>query len=113
MMLLHDTKTCAGRRCASHAACGLFLLSVLSLPVSAHAAMPGDFAAADINHDDRVTLPEFESYARARLMAADGMRARAFRSMSPTEQDNRLKTRFEQMDRGGKGYLDRGDWNAG
>ena len=72
----------------------------------------GSFAAADANHDGRVTLQEFETYERARLLAAHGLLARRFRALSPQQQTARLQRRFRQLDTGSKGYLDPTDWNA-
>jgi Ca2+-binding EF-hand superfamily protein len=72
----------------------------------------GNFADADANHDGHVTLQEFEAYAAARLMAANGPVAQRFKELSPQDQTARLQQRFEKLDRGGKGYLDRSDWDG-
>jgi Ca2+-binding EF-hand superfamily protein len=74
--------------------------------------MRGNFDDADANHDGRVTLQEFEAYATGRLMAANGLMAQRFKEMTPQEQSARLQQRFEKLDRGNKGYLDRSDWDG-
>ena len=78
----------------------------------ARAQMKGNFDDADRNHDGRVTLQEFETYAAARLTAANGPRAQRFKRLSPEQQTALLQQRFERMDRGEKGYLDRNDWTG-
>ena len=83
---------------------------VIGVPV-AQAQMKGNFDAADINHDGRVTLQEYEAYATNRLMAANGRLAQKFKQMSPQQQAARLQQRFEKLDHGHKGYVDRNDWN--
>ena len=77
-----------------------------------HAQVRGNFDDADTNHDGHVTLQEFQAYATARLAAARGPRAQAFKNMSPTEQADRLQKRFQALDKGNKGYLDRKDWGS-
>jgi Ca2+-binding EF-hand superfamily protein len=89
----------------------LAAMSLLGTPL-AQAQMRGNFDDADKNHDGRVTLQEFETYAAARLMAANGPRARRFKRLSPEQQATLLQQRFERMDRGEKGYLDRNDWSG-
>jgi MipA family protein len=88
-------------------------VSMVMVAVAAAAAQPhGNFDDADANHDGRVTLQEFEAYATSRLMSANGPMAQKFKKLSPTEQTARLQQRFEEMDHGHKGYLDRSDWNS-
>ena len=93
-------------------------LAVLALVVAfaaapaAHARMLGDFDSADANQDGRVTLQEYEAYVTSRLTTANGPRAQKFKRLSPQEQAVRLQRRFEAMDKGHKGYLDRNDWNG-
>lgn len=79
---------------------------------AAHSQTRSSFDQADVNHDGRVTLQEFETYATSRLMAATGSAAQKFRHLSPREQQARLRKRFEKADKDHKGYLDRADWNA-
>lgn len=86
-------------------------VTILGMPL-AHAQMRGNFNDADTSHDGRITLQEFESYATQNLMAGTGFRAQRFRQMSPQQQQAVLQQRFEQMDHGHKGYLDRNDWNG-
>lgn len=76
------------------------------------AAAPDTFDLADTNHDGRLTLEEFEAFITQRLTQRQGPGARAFRRLSPEAQRARLKMRFQQLDRGHKGYLDRGDWSV-
>ena len=86
-------------------------VTILGMPL-AHAQMRGNFNDADANHDGRVTLQEFESYATQHLMAGTGFRAQRFQQMSAQQQQAVLQQRFQQMDHGNKGYLDRNDWNG-
>jgi outer membrane protein len=78
----------------------------------AHSQARASFDEADANHDGRVTLQEFETYATKRLMAATGPVAQKFKHLSPQDQEARLQKRFEEADKGHKGYLDRTDWDA-
>lgn len=64
------------------------------------------YCAADINHDGRVTLEEFESWARNRLMAANGARAQRFKELTPQRQATALQHRFEKLDITHHGFLD-------
>lgn len=86
--------------------------AVLSGSGPAMAQMKGNFAAADANHDGRVTLLEFQAYATNRLMAVNGPRAQRFKQLSPQDQAARLQRRFERMDVGHKGYLVPSDWKS-
>ena len=79
---------------------------------AAHSQARASFDEADVNHDGRVTLQEFETYATNRLMAATGRVAQKFKHLSPQDQEARLQRRFEKADKGHKGYLDRTDWDA-
>lgn len=90
----------------------LALVATILCVNTANAQMKGNFDAADANHDGRVTLQEFESYATQQLMSANGFRAQRFREMSPQQQQAVLQKRFTSMDHGSKGYLDRGDWTG-
>jgi len=72
--------------------------------------MLGSFDDADTNHDGHVSLQEFEAYATPRLLATNSRRAQRFRSLSPQQQAAVLQRRFDRMDHGHKGYLDRNDW---
>lgn len=105
--------TCAARGAARTAglllAAMLMLCCAVGMPVAA-AQPAGDFDVADTNHDGRVSLQEFEAYASQRLLAAYGRRAQRFRSLSPQEQSAALQRRFDRLDHGHKGYLDRSDW---
>ena len=89
----------------------ILLLAMLTLSVAAHAQMKGNFDDADANHDGHVTLSEFDSYVEKRMTSANGPRAQMFKQMTPDEQAIRLKQRFDSLDTGHKGYLDRADWS--
>ncbi len=73
-------------------------------------AMKGSFAAADTNHDGKVTLAEFQTYATRMLMMSSGFRASRFQKLSPAQQAAVLQKRFEKADSGHKGYLTPDDW---
>ncbi len=89
------------------------LVVAMTLAAShARAQKNGSFDDADVNHDGRVTLQEFEAYMTKRLMSANGMIGRNFRALSPQEQTARLQQRFDKIDHGHKGYLDRSDWDS-
>jgi Ca2+-binding EF-hand superfamily protein len=77
-----------------------------------HAQVRGKFDDADTNHDGHVTLEEFQAYATSRLAAVSGPRAQAFKSLPPDQQAARLQKRFQALDKGNKGYLDRKDWGS-
>lgn len=79
---------------------------------AAQAQMKGNFDDADANHDGRVTLQEYKDYTTARLANASGRLARRFKQLSPEDQAARLQKRFDKMDHGQKGYLDRKDWSG-
>lgn len=64
------------------------------------------YCAADVNHDGRVTLQEFESWATSRLMAANGARAERFKQLTPEQQAAVLQHRFEKLDINQQGFLD-------
>jgi hypothetical protein len=89
----------------------LVLAAVLTGTPLAQARVHGNFDDAT-NHDGRVTLQEYETYVTNRLKSANGPRAERFRQLSPQEQAARLQQRFESLDKGHKGYLDRNDWNG-
>jgi hypothetical protein len=78
----------------------------------AQAQMRGNFDDADMNRDGHVTLQEYENYVTSRLAAANGRLAQRFKKLSPQDQAARLQQRFEKMDHGKKGYLDRNDWSG-
>jgi Ca2+-binding EF-hand superfamily protein len=84
---------------------------LLGTPV-VQAQVRGNFDDADTNHDGHVTLQEYETYTTNRLMQANGPRAQQFKQLSPDEQAARLQRRFNKLDKGQKGYLDRNDWNG-
>jgi Ca2+-binding EF-hand superfamily protein len=90
----------------------LVLAAALAGTPLAQARVQGNFDDADTNHDGRVTLQEYETYVTNRLMSVDGPRAQRFKQLSPQEQAARLQQRFERLDTGHKGYLDRNDWNG-
>jgi hypothetical protein len=79
---------------------------------AAHAQMKGNFDDADANHDGKVTLQEYKDYATNRLSTVNGRIARRFKQLSPEDQAQRLQKRFNKMDHGQKGYLDRKDWSG-
>jgi hypothetical protein len=91
---------------------GLALMLAVASASRAEARNLGSFAAADANHDGRVTLQEFEVYESGRLMAADGKRAERFKALSPEQQSALIAQRFNTLDSGDKGYLDQADWNG-
>ena len=103
---------------AARATYGFLGLASLALVLLVAGAPPaearnlGRFAAADANHDGRVTLKEFEAYETARLMAANGPMAERFKALSPQEQAARIEQRFDKLDSDDKGYLDQADWNG-
>ena len=74
--------------------------------------MKGNFDDADVNHDGHVTLQEYQDYTTKRLEASNGRIATKFKQLSPEDQADRLQKRFQKMDHGNKGYLDRQDWNS-
>ena len=90
---------------------GTLVLAMLGVPL-ANAQMRGRFDDADSNYDGRVTLAEFEAYAKASLASADSPRTRRFHELSPDRQTAILEHRFENMDHGHNGFLDRNDWNG-
>lgn len=90
-----------------------FALAAAPLAASpAQAGMLGSFDAADANHDGRVTFQEFDAYESQRLMTANGPLAQRFKELGPEQQTARLEQRFDRLDSGDKGYLDRNDWNG-
>ncbi len=91
-----------------------FLVAIISLMTAcaAQAQMKGNFDDADANHDGHVTLQEYKDYVTARLATANGRIARKFKQLSPEDQAARLQKRFDKMDHGQKGYLDRKDWSG-
>jgi outer membrane protein len=99
-------------RCIPMTAAALAWVILLVGTRVAHSQARWSFDEADVNHDGRVTLQEFETYATHRLMAATGPVAQKFKHLSPQDQEARLQKRFEKVDKGHKGYLDRADWDA-
>ena len=79
---------------------------------TADAQMKGNFDDADANHDGHVTLQEYKDYVSSHLATANGRMAQRFKQLSPEEQAARLEKRFNKMDHGQKGYLDRKDWSG-
>ena len=69
-----------------------------------------DFDQVDANHDGRITFQEFQAYATPRLMTAQGPRAERFQALSSQQQTAVLRERFNRLDQGHKGHLDRNDW---
>jgi len=90
------------------------LIAVVGLlaACATHAQMKGNFDDADANHDGKVTLQEYKDYVTNRLSAANGPLALRFKQLSPEDQAQRLQKRFNKMDHGHKGYLDRDDWSG-
>lgn len=90
------------------------LVAILCLmgACAAEAQMKGNFDDADANHDGHVTLQEYKDYVTAHLADASGRIARKFKQLSPEDQAARLQKRFDKMDHGQKGYLDRNDWSG-
>ncbi len=80
---------------------GLFLCIVSA----AYAQPDKRFERADADHDGRVTLQEYETFAGNRLMRAKGPHAQKFRSLAPEQQAAVLQKRFHKLDREHKGYL--------
>lgn len=87
------------------------LASLLAASPALAAPRLGDFAAADTNHDGRISLQEFQTYETQRLTQAHGMLAQHFQKLSPPQQQAALQKRFNKLDSGSKGYLDQNDWN--
>ena len=104
---MHRFKTCAALAMAA-----LTMATGLAATPQAQARMRGNFDSADANHDGRVTLQEYETYAKSRLMTANAPIAQRFKMLTPRQQYDRIAQRFEKLDRERKGYLDRGDWNG-
>ncbi len=77
----------------------------LGLASAAHAQTDKRFERADVDHDGRVTLQDYESYVGTRLMEAKGPRAQRFRSLDPEQQATVLERRFHRLDKDHKGYL--------
>jgi Ca2+-binding EF-hand superfamily protein len=90
----------------------LGLLGACSAYAQMQGPMRGNFDDADANHDGRVTLAEFKDYLTKRLTAGNGPVAQRFKQLSPQEQADRLQKRFNKLDHGQKGYLDRNDWSG-
>lgn len=91
------------------------LVAVIGLlgACAAHAQqMRGNFDDADADHDGKVTLQEYTNYVTKKLAAANGRMAQRFKQMTPQDQADRLQKRFNKMDHGQKGYLDRKDWSG-
>lgn len=108
---MESTVTRRARKMVSRiAACALAAAPLAASP--AQARMLGSFDAAEANHDGRVTFQEFDAYESQRLMGADGPLAQRFKELSPEQQTARLQQRFNRLDSGEKGYLDRSDWNG-
>lgn len=99
------------RRSVIQAAVVTFVAAMLSGPI-AHAQVKGNFDDADVNHDGHVTFEEFAAYATKRLMESNGRMAMRFRQLTPEQQTARLRRRFDRLDKGHKGYLDRKDWSG-
>jgi Ca2+-binding EF-hand superfamily protein len=90
----------------------LAVLATLAGAPVALAQVKGNFDDADTNHDGRVTLQEYQTYVTHRLMASNGPRAQKFKELTPDQQAQRLQQRFDELDAGRKGYLDRKDWSG-
>lgn len=97
-----------------HLACAAIAAAFMTFAVApaAYAQIQGDFAAADANHDGRVTLQEFQAYATQKLMAANGPMAQRFKQMNPVQQAKIIKKRFDRTDTSQKGYLTPQDWSG-
>lgn len=90
----------------------LVAVAGLMVACAAQAQMKGNFDDADVDHDGKVTLQEYKDYVTNRLSTANGRLARRFKQLSPEDQAQRLQKRFNKMDHGEKGYLDRRDWSG-
>ena len=93
-------------------AAALVAMLGLMAAYAAQAQMKGNFDDADANHDGHVSLQEYKDYVTSRLSNANGRIARRFKQLSPEDQAARLQKRFDKMDHGQKGYLDRKDWSG-
>ena len=82
------------------------------LSPATQAQVHGNFDDADANHDGKITLQEFETYATRRLMAGKGRMAQGFRYLSPDDQKARLKKHFDAADIDHNGVLDRKEWSG-
>jgi len=69
------------------------------------------FKAADLNHDGRLTWPEFEQAVRKILSIRDNFQARAFQMLGPKTQETLMKEHFASMDKDHKGYLLLREWH--
>ena len=103
------THFASGRQASATAMVAMFGLLVAG---AAQAQMKGNFDDADANHDGHVTLQEYKDYVTTALATANSRIARKFKQLSPEDQAARLQKRFDKMDHGQKGYLDRKDWSG-
>src|ERR1700748_952612 len=85
-------------------------LAVAGIAIPAQAQMRGNFADADTNHDGKVSFQEYHAYASQQLRSRSGRMAQRFKSLSPQEQQTRLKQRFDAADSDHNGFLDRKEW---
>lgn len=90
----------------------LVAAAALAVIAPAQAQVKGNFDDADTNKDGHVSLQEYEAYATQRLLAGTGRLARRFQQLSPEERSARLGKRFNKLDHGHKGYLDKNDWTG-
>ena len=72
---------------------------------AANAQSAKTFGRADVDHDGRLSLEEYETFAGNRLMKAKGPHGQKFRSLDPEQQAAVLQKRFQKLDKDHKGYL--------
>lgn len=91
-------------------AMGIAIASTFILP--AQARMLGNFDEADVNHDGKVSLQEYQAYATQQMASRSGRLAQRFKALSPQDQQARLKQRFDAADSDRNGVLDRKEWSG-
>jgi len=95
-----------------HILMSIAALAALSTASVANAQMRGNFEEADADHDGKVTLQEFQTYATQQLKAHDGPMAQRFKQLSPDQQAAILQKRFEKADSSHKGFITQQDWSG-
>lgn len=73
-------------------------------------ALRASFIAADKNHDNRLSWPEFKAAVVRIIEDRHDWRASSFKTLSLSEQNAILRDRYLKMDAGKKGFLNLSDW---
>ncbi|MBV1838300.1 EF-hand domain-containing protein [Acetobacter estunensis] len=68
------------------------------------------FEKVDANHDGHISWDEFRVGVTAILEKENSWRAAGFRTMFPGQQQSILRSNFDKMDTGHKGYLVFSEW---